>query len=48
MTIEGQIVVDEHYGVVLEIVLPPLANQHGERVVQIPVQQLRRSIRCLA
>jgi hypothetical protein len=47
MTIEGRIAVDERYGVVLEILLPPSVNQHGERVVQIPVQQLRRSLRCL-
>src|ERR1700674_1330613 len=47
VTVEGQMVVDEHNGVVLEILLPPLVDQVGERVVQIPVQQLRRSIRCL-
>jgi len=46
MTIEGQIVVDERYGVVLEILLPALADQGDERVVQIPVEQLGRSIRC--
>jgi hypothetical protein len=44
VTIEGQVVVDEHYGVVLEILLPSIADQDGERVVQIPVRQLRRLI----
>jgi hypothetical protein len=47
VTIEGQMVVDERYGVVLEIPLPPLVDHEGERVVQIQVQQLRRTIRCL-
>jgi hypothetical protein len=47
MTIEGQVVVDERYGVVLEILLPPCAGQDDEQVLQIPVQQLRRSIRFL-
>ena len=47
MTIEGQIVVDDRHGVVLEILLPASAGQDDERVVQIPVRQLRRSIRCL-
>jgi len=47
MTIEGQIVVDERFGVVLEILLPPPSAHNGECVVQIPVQQLRRSIQCL-
>jgi hypothetical protein len=46
MTIEGQIVVDERHGVVLEILLPALADQDEERVVQIPVEQLGRSIQC--
>jgi hypothetical protein len=44
---EGQMVVDERFGVVLEILLPPLLDHNGESVVQIPVQQLRRSIQCL-
>jgi hypothetical protein len=48
MKIEGQIVVDERYGMVLEILLPALVDQDDERVVQIPVQQLRRLIRRLA
>ena len=47
MTIEAQMVVDERYGVVLEIPLPPLIDLEGERVVQIQVQQLRRTIQCL-
>ena len=47
MTIEGQVVEDERYGVVLEILLPPIVDKDGERVVQIPMQQLRRSIQCL-
>ena len=47
MTIEGQIVVDERYGMVLEILLPALVDQDHERVVQIPVRQLRHSIRSL-
>jgi hypothetical protein len=47
MTIEGRIVAADHYGMVLEIPLPAFVDQVGERVVQISVQQLRRSIRCL-
>jgi len=46
LTIEAQVVEDESYGVVLEIPLPALENQDSERVVQIPLQQLRRSIQC--
>jgi len=48
VTIEAQMVEDERYGVVLEIPLPALENQDSERVVQIPLQQLRRSIQCFA
>ena len=44
VTIEAQVVEDERYGVVLEIPLPADENQDGERVVQIPLQQLRRSL----
>jgi hypothetical protein len=47
LTIEAQMVEDERYGVVLEIPLPALENQDSERVIQIPLQQLRRSLRCL-
>jgi hypothetical protein len=32
--------------VVLEIPLPALEDRDSERVIQIPLQQLRRSIRC--
>jgi hypothetical protein len=46
LTIEAQIVEDQRYGVVLEIPLPALENQDSERVIQIPLQQLRRSIQC--
>ena len=48
MTIEGQMVVDERYGVVLEILLPPSVNQHGERVVQGHAELQSRSewLRC--
>jgi hypothetical protein len=46
LTIEAQMVEDERYGVVLEIPLPALENQDSERVIQIPLQQLRRSIQC--
>jgi hypothetical protein len=46
LTITAQVVEDESYGVVLEIPLPALENQDSERVVQIPLQQLRRSIQC--
>jgi hypothetical protein len=46
LTIEAQVVEDESYGVVLEVPLPALENQDSERVVQIPLQQLRRSIQC--
>jgi hypothetical protein len=46
LTIKAQVVEDESYGVVLEIPLPALENQDSERVVQIPLQQLRRSIQC--
>ena len=46
LTITAQVVEDECYGVVLEIPLPALENQDSERVVQIPLQQLRRSIQC--
>jgi hypothetical protein len=44
LTIEAQMVEDERYGVVLEIPLPGLENQDRERVVQIPLLQLRRSL----
>jgi hypothetical protein len=47
LTIEAQVVEDERYGVVLEIPLPAADNQDSQRVVQIPLQQLRRSIQCL-
>jgi len=47
VTIEAQVVEDERYGVVLEIPLPAVDNQDSERVVQIPLQQLRRSIQRL-
>ncbi|HWS68861.1 MAG TPA: hypothetical protein VN325_39320 [Steroidobacteraceae bacterium] len=46
LTIEGQMVEDERYGMVLEIPLPALENQDSERVIQIPLLQLRRSIQC--
>ena len=46
LTIEAQVVEDERYGVVLEIPLPALENQDSERVIQIPLLQLRRSIQC--
>lgn len=46
VTIEAQVVEDERYGVVLEIPLPAVDNEDSERVVQIPLQQLRRSIQC--
>jgi hypothetical protein len=46
LTIEAQVVEDDTYGVVLEIPLPALENQDSERLVQIPLQQLRRSIQC--
>jgi len=46
LRIEAQMVEDERFGVVLEIPLPPVENQDSERVVQIPLQQLRRSLRC--
>jgi hypothetical protein len=46
LTITAQVVEDESYGVVLEIPLPALENQDSERVVQIPLQQLQRSIQC--
>jgi hypothetical protein len=46
LTIEAQMVEDERYGVVLEIPLPALENEDSERVVQVPLQQLRRSIQC--
>jgi hypothetical protein len=46
VTIEAQMVEDERHGVVLEIPLPSLEHQGRERVVQIPLQQLRRSIQC--
>jgi hypothetical protein len=46
MTIEAQMVEDERYGVVLEIPLPALENRDSERVIQIPLQQLRRAIQC--
>ena len=38
---------DDRYGVVLEIPLPALEDQDSERVVQIPLQQLRCSIQCV-
>jgi hypothetical protein len=47
LTIEAQVVEDERNGIVLEIPLPADENQDGERVVQIPLQQLRRSLQKL-
>ena len=47
LTIEAHMVEDDRYGVVLEIPLPALEDQDSERVVQIPLQQLRRSIQCV-
>jgi hypothetical protein len=46
LTIEAQMVEDERYGLVLEIPLPALEDRDSERVIQIPLQQLRRSIQC--
>ena len=47
LTIEAHMVEDDRYGVVLEIPLLALEDQDSERVVQIPLQQLRRSIQCV-
>ena len=47
LTIEAHMVEDDRYGVVLEIPLPALEDQDSERVVQIPLQQIRRSIQRL-
>jgi hypothetical protein len=45
VTLGGQLLEDERNGVVLEFLLPSKGND-SERVVQIPLQQLRRAIRC--